>query len=139
MEELVRFGVSITPLLLEKFDQLIKDKGYPSRSEALRDLIRDHLVEQEWETGDTEVVGTVTLIYDHHSSNLLQLLNDIQHDYHDLIISTLHVHLDHHRCMEVLVLKGSAIAARQIASRLISMKGVKHGKLTITSTGKGLG
>jgi CopG family nickel-responsive transcriptional regulator len=139
MEELVRFGVSITPLLLEKFDQLVKEKGYPSRSEALRDLIRDHLVEQEWEYGETEVVGTVTLIYDHHSSNLLQLLNDIQHDYHSLIVSTLHVHLDHHNCMEVLVLKGSSFESRQIASRLISMKGVKHGKLTITSTGKDLG
>lgn len=138
MEDLVRFGVSINQLLLEKFDRLIKKKGYPSRSEALRDLIRDHLVEEEWESDDSEVVGTVTLIYDHHSNNLLQLLNDIQHDYHPLIVSTLHVHLDHHNCLEVLVLKGSASASRQIASRLISMKGIKHGKLTITSTGKHL-
>ncbi|NLK51509.1 MAG: nickel-responsive transcriptional regulator NikR [Syntrophomonadaceae bacterium] len=138
MDELTRFGVSIPPLLLEKFDRLIKEKGYPSRSEALRDMIRDHLVEQEWESDEREVVGTVTLIYDHHSSNLLQLLNEIQHQYQPLIVSTLHVHLDHHHCLEVLVIKGPAQEARQISSRLISMKGVKHGKLTITSTGKEL-
>lgn len=138
MEELVRFGVSINPQLLEQFDKVIKEKGYPSRSEALRDLIRDHLVERRWDSVEGEVVGTVTLIYDHHTSNLLPLLNDMQHDYHPLVLSTLHIHLDRHNCLEVLVVKGSAQKAREIAERLISMKGVKHGKLTITSAGHDL-
>ncbi|NPV89775.1 MAG: nickel-responsive transcriptional regulator NikR [Firmicutes bacterium] len=138
MEELVRFGVSINPQLLEQFDKVIKNKGYPSRSEALRDLIRDHLVEYKWESDEGEVVGTITLIYDHHTNNLLPLLNDLQHDYHPLVQSTMHIHLDHHNCMEVLVVKGPAQLAREIAERLISMKGVKHGKLTITSTGEDL-
>lgn len=138
MEELVRFGVSINPQLLEQFDRVIKAQGYPSRSEALRDLIRDHLVEQEWQEETKEVVGTVTLVYDHHTSNLTSLLNELQHDYHPLVLATLHIHLDHHNCLEVLVVKGPAQQAREVAERLISMKGVKHGKLTITSTGKEL-
>lgn len=138
MEELVRFGVSINPQLLEQFDRVIREKGYPSRSEALRDLIRDHLVEYKWEREEEEVVGTVTLVYDHHASQLVPLLNDLQHDYHPLVLSTLHIHLDHHNCLEVLVLKGPARLAREVAERLISMKGVKHGKLTITSPGEDL-
>jgi len=138
LEELVRFGVSINPQLLEEFDQVIKAKGYPSRSEALRDLIRDHLVEQRWASEEGDVIGTVTLVYDHHVNNLLPLLNEIQHDFHPLVVTTLHIHLDHHNCLEVLVIRGPASKSREIAGKLISMKGVKHGKLTITSSGHDL-
>lgn len=138
MSYLVRFGVSISKQLLTKFDKLIVQKGYNNRSEAIRDLIRNQLVELEWEDGDEEVAGTVTLIYDHHVRGLTELLMELQHGYHDLILSTMHLHLDHHNCLEVLAVKGKAKDVRTIAEHLISVKGVKHGKLTITSTGKNL-
>lgn len=137
MPELVRFGVSMTPDLLEKFDELIRKKGYTNRSEAIRDLVRDSLVQEETHADDAEVAGTVTLIYDHHVAGLSDLLNDLQHDFHPAIVSTLHVHLDAHFCLEVLVLKSTAAAVKRIADRLISVKGVRHGKLTLTSTGQG--
>lgn len=138
MQELVRFGVSMSEQLLRRFDKLVKKRGYTNRSEAIRDLIRDELVTQEWEEDDSEVAGTITLIYDHHTPGLSDLLIDVQHQYHHLIISTTHVHLDHDYCLEVLIVKGSSRAARQMADCLISIKGVIHGKLTITSTGKNL-
>lgn len=138
MAELVRFGVSMGPELLDRFDGLLRRKGYANRSEAIRDLVRNSLVEEVAEESTAEVAGTVTLIYNHHVSGLSDLLNDLQHDFHEAIVSTLHVHLDAHNCLEVLVLKGTAGAVKQIADRLISVKGVKHGKLTLTSTGKGL-
>ncbi|MGI5876368.1 MAG: nickel-responsive transcriptional regulator NikR [Dethiobacteria bacterium] len=138
MSYLVRFGVSISKQLLTKFDRLIVQKGYNNRSEAIRDLIRNQLVELEWENEGEEVAGTVTLIYDHHVRGLTELLMKLQHGYHDLILSTMHLHLDHHNCLEVLAVKGTAKDVRSIAERLISVKGVKHGKLTITSTGKNL-
>ena len=135
---LVRFGVSINEGLLEAFDKLIVQKGYQNRSEAIRDLIRNQLVEMQWEKDDEEVAGTVTLIYDHHVRGLSDLLLELQHDYHDLILSTMHMHLDHHNCLEVLAVKGTSREAHEVAERIISVKGVKHGKLTITSTGKDL-
>lgn len=138
MQDLVRFGVSMPPELLGQFDALIKQKGYANRSEALRDLARNALVEQEWATGANEVAGTVTLIYNHHTAGLSDLLNDLQHSYHGAIIATLHVHLDADNCLEVLVVRGSATRTKEIADRLISLKGVIHGKLTITTTGKNL-
>ncbi|MDI6870726.1 MAG: nickel-responsive transcriptional regulator NikR [Bacillota bacterium] len=138
MHELVRFGVSMAPELLERFDGLIRRKGYTNRSEAIRDLVRNSLVEEESQQEESEVAGTVTLIYDHHVIGLSDLLNDLQHDFYQAIVSTLHVHLDAHHCLEVLVLQGKAGEVRRIADRLISVKGVKHGKLTLTSTGKGL-
>ncbi|MGE5552568.1 MAG: nickel-responsive transcriptional regulator NikR [Betaproteobacteria bacterium] len=138
MTDLVRFGVSMAPELLDRFDRLIRRKGYTNRSEAIRDLVRDSLVEEESHEDQAEVAGTVTLIYDHHVAGLSDLLNDLQHDSHETIVSTLHVHLDVHHCLEVLVLHGTAGEVKRIADRLISVKGVKHGKLTITSTGKGL-
>ena len=138
MSELIRFGVSINENLLEAFDRLIVRKGYQNRSEAIRDLIRNQLVEMQWEKEDEEVAGTVTLIYDHHVRGLSDLLLELQHKYHHLILSTMHLHLDHHNCLEVLAVKGTAKQAREVAERLISVKGVKHGKLTITSTGKNL-
>lgn len=138
MSDLVRFGVSISKNLLEKFDHLISQKGYSNRSEAIRDLIRNQMVELEWERDEEEVAGTVTIIYDHHVRGLSELLLQLQHDFHSSILSTMHLHLDHHNCLEVLAVKGKAREIRNIAERLISVKGVKHGKLTITSTGKNL-
>lgn len=138
MSELIRFGVSISESLLEAFDRLIVKKGYNNRSEAIRDLIRNQMVEMAWEKEDEEVAGTVTLIYDHHVRGLSDLLLELQHNYHHLILSTMHMHLDHHNCLEVLAVKGTAREVRQVAEKLISVKGVKHGKLTITSTGKNL-
>ena len=108
MEKVIRFGVSINPKLLERFDNIIKEKGYTNRSEAIRDLIRDFLVAEEWKTSDEETVGTLTIVYDHEIRGVSDKLTDIQHRYCKNIISTLHVHLDKHNCMEVLVLKGKA-------------------------------
>ncbi len=138
MSKLIRFGISMNEQLLEKFDRLIVQKGYNNRSEAIRDLIRSQLVELEWTDEDQEVAGTITLVYDHHVKGLSDLLTDLQHDFHDLILSTMHVHLDHFNCLEVLVIQGKAGDAKKVAEKLISIKGVKHGKLSITSTGKNI-
>jgi CopG family nickel-responsive transcriptional regulator len=135
MSALSRIGVAIDTELLDKFDSLIAQRGYTNRSEAFRDLIRDELVEKTWESPDSPVVGTVTLVYDHHVRLLNEKLTDIQHDHHHAILSTLHVHLDHDHCLEVLVVRGKAADVRKVADTLISTKGVKHGRLTITTTG----
>jgi CopG family nickel-responsive transcriptional regulator len=138
MSELSRIGVAIDADLLEKFDRLIEQRGYPNRSEAFRDLIRDELVREVWEHADSEVVGTVTLVYDHHVRMLNEKLTDMQHHAYQNILSTLHVHLDHDNCLEVLIVRGKASAVQRIADALISTKGVKHGRLTLTTTGMGL-
>ena len=138
MSDLSRIGVAIDTALLEKFDQLISGRGYTNRSEAFRDLIRDELIRQDWESPDSQVVGTVTLVYDHHVRQLSERLTNLQHDHHHNILSTLHVHLDHDNCLEVLIVKGKSEAVRKIADALIATKGVKHGRLTITTTGAGL-
>ena len=138
MSELSRIGVAIDADLLDKFDKLIAQRGYTNRSEAFRDLIRDELVEKSWESPDSHVVGTVTLVYDHHVRLLSEKLTAIQHDFHHSILSTLHVHLDHDHCLEVLVVRGKSAAVRKLADTLISTKGVKHGRLTITTTGQEL-
>ncbi|MGC8605509.1 MAG: nickel-responsive transcriptional regulator NikR [Desulfomonilaceae bacterium] len=135
MPELVRFGVSIPDDLLEKFDELINEKGYTNRSEAIRDLIRDRLVEDQWSQPGHEVVGTVTVVYNHEQSELAQKLTEIQHRTHNLIISALHIHLDAHNCLEVLVLRGESEHVRKTSELLISTRGVKHGKITMTTTG----
>ena len=135
MSVLSRIGVAIDSDLLEKFDRLILQRGYTNRSEAFRDLIRDELVEKTWESPESQVVGTVTLVYDHHVRLLNEKLTDIQHQYHHSILSTLHVHLDHDHCLEVLVVRGKSMDVRKVADVLISTKGVKHGRLTITTTG----
>jgi CopG family transcriptional regulator, nickel-responsive regulator len=135
MANIVRFGVSIEERLLDRFDTLITEKAYVNRSEALRDLIRASLVEEQWEAGDDEVVGTVTLVYDHHTSDLAEKLTDHQHSHHEEIVSTLHVHLDAHHCLEVVVLRGAAAELKRIAEGLIGTKGVKHGKFVATTTG----
>ena len=135
MSGLSRIGVAIDAKLLDRFDTLIAQRGYTNRSEAFRDLIRDELVERTWESPDSHVVGTVTLVYDHHVRLLNQKLTSLQHDYHRAILSTLHVHLDHDNCLEVLVVRGRAADVRKVSDVLISTKGVKHGRLTITTTG----
>jgi CopG family nickel-responsive transcriptional regulator len=135
MSALSRIGVAIDGNLLDKFDRLISQRGYTNRSEAFRDLIRDELVERTWESPDSQVVGTVTLVYDHHVRLLNEKLTGIQHDYHRAILSMLHVHLDHDNCLEVLVVRGRAAEVRKVADALISTKGVKHGRLTITTSG----
>src|SRR4030081_3557153 len=127
MSGLSRIGVAIDSELLEKFDQLISKRGYTNRSEAFRDLIRDELVQKTWESPEANVVGTVTLVYDHHVRMLSEKLTDLQHDHHKQILSTLHVHLDHDNCLEVVVVKGRALEVQAIAEKLISTKGVKHG------------
>jgi CopG family nickel-responsive transcriptional regulator len=138
MSELSRIGVAIDSDLLQKFDELIAKRGYTNRSEAFRDLIREELVQQAWESPDSEVVGTVTLVYDHHVRLLNEKLTDMQHDHHQQILSTLHVHLDHDNCLEVLIVKGKAQHVQAIAEKIISTKGVKHGRLTLTTSGKEL-
>jgi CopG family transcriptional regulator, nickel-responsive regulator len=138
MGELSRIGVAIDADLLRRFDELIAARGYTNRSEAFRDLIREELVEQAWESPDSDVVGTVTLVYDHHVRLLSDKLTDLQHASYHNVLSTMHVHLDHDNCLEVLVMRGKAEAVRRLADALISTKGVKHGRLTLASSGAGL-
>jgi CopG family nickel-responsive transcriptional regulator len=135
MSELSRIGVAIDSDLLAKFDDLIARRSYTNRSEAFRDLIRDQLVETVWESPDSQVVGSITMVYDHHVRMLSDKLVDMQHDHHHLILSTMHVHLDHQNCLEVLVVRGKAGMIRELADGLLSTKGVKHGRLTITASG----
>jgi len=138
MTDLARFGVSIDDRLLKRFDDLIAEKGYGNRSEAIRDLIRNALVEDQWARGDEETVGTVTLVYNHHTRDLSDKLTEHQHSHHDAIISALHVHLDAHNCLEVVVVRGKANEVKRMADELIGTKGVKHGKLVTSTTGENL-
>jgi CopG family nickel-responsive transcriptional regulator len=138
MSQLSRIGVAIDSDLLDKFDALISKRGYTNRSEAFRDLIRDELVADASEKPESIVVGTVTLVYDHHVRMLGDKLTEIQHEAFHNVLSTLHVHLDHDNCLEVLVMKGKASQVRRIADTLIATRGVKHGRLTITTTGAAL-
>ncbi len=136
MGDLTRFGVSLDEKLLRQFDRLILRKGYANRSEALRDLIRESLVRDQWELGTEEAVGTITLVYDHHTRDLADKLTDLQHAHYETIVSTLHVHLDAHHCLEVLVLRGTAGTLKEIADRLIGTRGVKHGTFSATAEGR---
>ena len=135
-DELARFGVSLSRSLLKELDGMVRKKGYRNRSQALSDMIRDQLMDYQQKSGDSEVAGTVTLVYDHHRPNVQESLTDLQHKHLDKIISTLHVHLDHHNCLEVLVVRGKASVVKSIAEHLIAVRGVKHGKLMLTTTGK---
>lgn len=135
MAELVRTGVSIEADLLEKFDELLAQRGYQNRSEALRDLIRDMLVNEEI-NDNRPVVATLSMIYDHHRPELSQKLNETQHHHHDLVLAATHVHLDEENCFEVVIMKGPAGEVKHMADHMLSLKGVKHGKLVMTSTGK---
>lgn len=137
MAKLVRFGVSLDDHLLKQFDRHIERRSYTNRSEALRDMIRDTLVAQAWDQNQ-ETVGTITFVYDHHVPNLTRKLTHIQHHFQGHIMAGMHIHLDHNHCLEVLVVKGKGAHIHKITDALISVKGVKHGKLTMTTTGKGL-
>lgn len=138
MNNLIRFGVSIDNKLLKRFDALIAEKGYVNRSEAIRDLIRDMLVSEDIANPDAESIGTLTLVYSHDVRELSEKLNDIQHHNHKIIISTTHIHLDEHNCLEVLILRGKAKEVKLIADRLLAVKNVRHGKLSVTSSAKNI-
>jgi len=138
MAGVTRFGVSLEETLLARFDRMIARKGYANRSEAIRDLIREAFVREQWESGTGEAVGTITLVYNHDTRDLADRLTDLQHAHFGSIVSTLHVHLDAHHCLEVLVLRGKAADLKKIADRLIGTRGVKHGTFSATSEGKSL-
>ena len=134
----IRFGISLDNVLLERFDTLIRRKRYSTRSEAIRDLIRDALVTEEWESATLETVGTITIVYSHDKRVLTDTLTELQHSSYGSIISSMHIHLDEHNCLEVIVARGKAKDIKEIADRLIGTKGVKHGKLSVTTAGKDL-
>lgn len=135
MTKIFRFGISLDKDLLDRFDHLIKGKNYSNRSEAFRDLIRQELVKKEWQEGH-EVAGAVNLIYDHHKRELLTKITDIQHDFQKLIISTQHIHLDHNNCLEIIAVKGNPKDVQKLSDTLTAIKGVKHGALSMSTTGK---
>ena len=135
MTDLVRFGISLENNLLKDFDSLIEGKKYSNRSEAIRDLIRNSLVEDEWKN-KKDVAGSIALVYDHHKRELMNLIVDIQHDYQDMIVASQHAHLDHHNCLEVIIVKGRSDKIKSLSDRLRAVKGVKHGSLTLTTLGK---
>ena len=128
---LKRFGVSMEGHLLRKFDSLVKQRGYENRSEAVRDLIRDALVQQAWEENEQNVAGSILLFYNHHQRNLLEEMTNIQHSLHNLIIATTHFHLDHDSCLELIVVKGKGKEIQQLKDKLTSLKGVAYGKFTV--------
>lgn len=133
MADLARIGVAIDQELLDKFDSLIEKRGYTNRSEAFRDLIRNELIQEIQETSNAEMFGTITLVYDHHVRLLTDKLTELQHQYHSAVISSLHVHLDHDNCLEVILVRGKAPMVQKLANALIAIKGVKHGRFTATT------
>ena len=137
MGDLARIGVSLEHALLRNFDRLISKKGYGNRSEAIRDLIRDHLITEEIDKNKV-VVGTLTIIYDHHRPNLTEKLVEAQHGAGGKVLAATHVHLDHHNCLEVVIMKGRGGELKELANGILSLRGVKHGQLVVTSTGKDL-
>jgi len=132
MKDLIRFGVSTEPELISRFDRMIKKKGYTNRSEAIRDLMRKSLIYEDTKNPEEQVVGTLTIIYDHHKSKLVEHLLSIQHDHHSEVLSTMHLHLDDDNCLEVLVIKGVLKKIKEIADGIIALKGVKYGELVTT-------
>lgn len=133
MSDVIRFGVSIDESLLQNYDQFIADRGYATRSEALRDLIRDALIQQRIEAeSDVRALGSLTLVYDHHARNLLQEMAEIQHKFHSLILSVMHLHVSHDDCMEVVALSGAVSDIIKLSNNLLSLKGIKNGKLFLT-------
>ena len=133
MSEIIRFGVSIDQDLLENYDRLIAERGYATRSEALRDLIREALIQQKVELNSkTQALGSLTLVYDHHASNLLEEMAHIQHNFHELILSVMHIHVSHHDCMELIALRGKVAEIVSLSNALLSLKGIKNGKLFLT-------
>ncbi len=136
MAELKRFGVSMEENLLSALDGYVREKGYRNRSEALRDLVRKELVETAWEDEDEEVAGAIIMVYDHHHHDLVENLVSIQHDYHDIIISSQHVHLDHSNCLEIIALKGKIKKVYDLEARLKVAKGVKHAAVARSTLAK---
>ncbi len=135
-EKLVRFGVSMSERLLEQFDVLIASQGYTNRSEAIRDLVRDRLVQTAWDSDHGHVVGAVVMVYDHEMRLLEEKLTDLQHHHAHVVISSMHVHLNSRDCLEVITLTGTAQEVRDLANRMLSQRGVKHGKLVMTGLGE---
>ena len=135
---LTRFSVSLPGALARQLDEMARQKRYDNRSLAIAEMIRAHLVEHRQQFGSGEIAGGITLVYDHHRHHLQDLLTDLQHEHRDVIVSALHCHLDHDNCLEVLAVRGAASKIKKLADELIAAKGVKHGKLTITTTGKNL-
>jgi len=133
-EKITRFGVSIEPDLLKKFDKITKKEGYTNRSEAIRDMIRKNLIKEKNKNPDEEAIGTLTMIYDHHVGSLTDKLLNLQHDHTKEILVTTHVHIDHHNCLEVLVLKGKQGHIQKLADNIKALKGVKHGELVTTKS-----
>ena len=138
MEKIKRFGVSIENRLLEQFDSYIAANNYENRSEAIRDLIRKELVKEEWAKTNEEVAGAIVIVYDHHKREVVDKLLDIQHDFHELIISSQHIHLDHNNCLEIIVVRGAMSQVNDLAAKLKSIKGVKHSSLTQSTLGKNI-
>ncbi len=138
MSELARIGISVPEDLLSEFDKLIAKRGYTNRSEAFRDLVRNELVNDLAVSPGAEVCGSITLIYDHHARTLLEKLSGLQHHYYAAVLSSTHVHLDHDNCLEVILVRGKAVLVQKLANSLIAMKGVKHGRLAITVSGRDL-
>lgn len=134
---LKRFTISLDEKLLEQFDGVIKQQKYVNRSEAIRDLIRSSFVEEEWQA-DKDVVGVISMVYDHHQPKLQEKVTEIQHDYHHQIVSATHIHMDHHNCLEVVIVKGKAGSVNELADRLRSLRGVRNCKMAMSTTGKDL-
>jgi CopG family nickel-responsive transcriptional regulator len=137
MAQLVRTGISLESDLLARFDRVIHKKGYKNRSEAIRDLVRDYAVAEDVEE-NRPVVGTLTMVYDHHRPKLSEKLIEAQHYAEGMVLAATHVHLDHHNCLEVIIMRGHSSDVRGIADHILSLRGVKHGKLVLTTRGKGL-
>ena len=129
----VRFGVSLDKEIMENLDQFVKMNNFPNRSQAIRNLIEKFAVEQKWQC-DNEVAGAIVVVYDHHKRNIDNEINEVQHDYHNLILSTQHVHLNHETCLETIAVKGKASELTALADRIITLKGIHHGKLIMTRT-----
>ena len=132
-----RITISVEAPLLAQFESYISSNGYPTRSEAMKSLMRQALIEQEWQQ-ETDVAGTISLVYDHHKHGTIEKLVDVQHDFGDVIVCSQHVHLDHHNCMEVLVVRGQAAEIRNILTKLKAVKGIKHSALMMATTGEGV-
>jgi CopG family transcriptional regulator, nickel-responsive regulator len=137
MAELIRTGISLERELLDMFDRAIGRKGYTNRSKAIRDLVRDYAVSEDVETNRT-VVGTLTVVYNHHKPGLSERINDIQHHAGQKVLAATHVHLDHEHCLEVVIMRGRSSEVQHVAEQILTLRGVKHGRLVLTASGKGL-
>jgi CopG family nickel-responsive transcriptional regulator len=138
VEKIVRFSTTIAPKLLGRFDEILEERGYANRSEGIRDLIRNFIVASEWEGEEGEAVGSLTLLYNHDVRGVSDKLVELQHTHHANILSSMHIHLDEHNCLEVLIIRGATSEIKTISDVLIASRGVKHGELAMTSTGKEL-